>query len=124
MQLQIYLLQRRGTSHLALTPLEAMACGTPVIGANVGGIKYSVQDGKTGFLVLPPKNPFVLAEKIERLAMNNTALLAAMKNNAVKHVNKYFTWATVANSVHCLYEQMISEQTKPASKLVLFRSLT
>ena len=34
-----------------ITPLEAMASGTVVIGSNVGGIKYSVVDGQTGFLV-------------------------------------------------------------------------
>src|SRR5690606_16909161 len=44
-----------------ITPLEAMACGTPVIGSNVGGIKYSVADGKTGFLV-EPKKPAELAD--------------------------------------------------------------
>src|SRR5690606_2370994 len=32
-----------------ITPLEAMACGVPVIGANVGGIKYSIAHNKTGF---------------------------------------------------------------------------
>ena len=45
-----------------ITPLEAMACGTPVIGSNVGGIKYSVIDGKTGFLV-PPHDPVALLKK-------------------------------------------------------------
>lgn len=88
-----------------ITPLEAMACGTPVIGANVGGIKYSVADGKTGFLV-PPNNPEVLADKITRL-INDPALLQAMKNNAVKRVSALFTWAKVANSVTCLYENVI-----------------
>ena len=28
-----------------MTTIEAMACGTPVVGARVGGIKYSVLDG-------------------------------------------------------------------------------
>jgi D-inositol-3-phosphate glycosyltransferase len=102
-----------------ITPLEAMACGTPVIGANVGGIKYSVADGKTGFLV-PPKNPEALAEKIEQL-ISNKQLIAAMKKHAVKHVNKYFTWTNVANTVMNIYEKINASYQKhiPQSKLVL-----
>ena len=34
-----------------ITFLEAMACGTPVIGGNVGGIKELIKDGENGFLV-------------------------------------------------------------------------
>jgi len=104
-----------------ITPLEAMACGTPVIGSNVGGIKYSVKDGETGFLI-PPKDPFALAEKIENLVMNQ-ALLNTMKRNAVKRVNKYFTWASVADSVNCLYEQLMSKQTKHTGKIILLPEL-
>jgi D-inositol-3-phosphate glycosyltransferase len=91
-----------------ITPLEAMACGTPVIGANVGGIKYSVKDGKTGFLV-PPNDPQALAGKIEQL-FTDTKLLAAMKANAIKRVNKYFTWSKVAVSVNKLYESLLAER--------------
>ncbi len=89
-----------------ITPLEAMACGTPVIGSNVGGIKYSVVDEHTGFLV-PPKNPEALAEKIVRL-LTNDALCAAMQINAIKRVNKLFTWHKVAEEIHVLYNNILS----------------
>src|SRR5262245_46869110 len=49
-----------------ITPVEAMACGRPVVGAAVGGIKATVRDGETGFLV-PPKDPAALAERLARL---------------------------------------------------------
>jgi D-inositol-3-phosphate glycosyltransferase len=102
-----------------ITPLEAMACGTPVIGANVGGIKYSVDDGRTGFLV-PPKNPGELAKKIEWL-INDKQLVAAMKKNAVKHVTKFFTWTNVANMINNIYERVYATYHHQAalSKLVL-----
>src|SRR5699024_9529423 len=45
-----------------MTPVEAMACATPVIGSDTGGIRYSVRDGETGFLV-PPRDPDRLAER-------------------------------------------------------------
>ncbi len=89
-----------------ITPLEAMACGTPVIGANVGGIKYSVVDGETGALV-PPENPLALAEKIEELTQDR-ALLKQMGVKALKRVNTYFTWITVAQKVGNLYQKMIA----------------
>src|SRR5690606_10993182 len=46
-----------------ITPIEAMACRRPVIGSDTGGIKYTVVDGQTGFLV-PPKDPDALAKKL------------------------------------------------------------
>ncbi len=88
-----------------ITPLEAMACGTPVIGSNVGGIKYSVADGKTGFLV-PPNDPDALAEKISVL-FGDPALLQTMKENSIKRVNALFTWAKVANSMIGLYNEIL-----------------
>src|SRR5207248_795288 len=49
-----------------ITPVEAMACGTPVIGSNVGGIKFTVRDGETGYLI-PPNDPVALAERLAYL---------------------------------------------------------
>jgi D-inositol-3-phosphate glycosyltransferase len=92
-----------------ITPLEAMACGTPVIGANVGGIKYSVADGETGLLV-NPHDPEMLAEKISKV-IDHDELLSRMGENAIYRVNTYFTWAKVASKVVNLYNMLI-----PAAK--------
>lgn len=93
-----------------ITPLEAMACGTPVIGSNVGGIKYSVADGLTGFLV-PPHHPQALGEKIMDL-LNNETLYATLQKNAVRRVNRFFTWGKVADGVHHLYEKVLQASRK------------
>jgi D-inositol-3-phosphate glycosyltransferase len=87
-----------------ITPLEAMACGTPVIGANVGGIKYSVKDGETGVLVNPQK-PAELAGKITEL-LKQPGKLNWMSENAIERVNRYFTWANVAKQVSMVYRRM------------------
>ncbi|WP_346320094.1 glycosyltransferase [Chitinophaga sp. YIM B06452] len=89
-----------------ITPLEAMACGTPVIGSMVGGIKYSVLDGKTGALV-PPQDPEALAVKIHGL-LTDPALLQKMSEAAVKRVRAMFTWQHVAAKMSMVYEQVLA----------------
>lgn len=48
---------------------EALACGTPAVGSNIGGIPEWLRDGEWGFLV-PPRDSGVLAEKIIALLEN------------------------------------------------------
>ena len=47
------------------SPLEAMACGTPVIGSQVGGIAFTVADGETG--LVPPRDPEALCARLEEM---------------------------------------------------------
>ncbi len=89
-----------------ITPLEAMACGTPVIGSNVGGIKYSVEDGKTGALV-PPEDPDALAGKLFEL-LQDQHRLEKMRHNAIRRVQFHFTWAKVADRVRALYDRILT----------------
>ncbi|WP_221393235.1 glycosyltransferase [Dyadobacter sp. NIV53] len=88
-----------------ITPLEAMACGTPVIGSDVGGIKYSVKHQYTGFLV-PPHNPEALASAV-RKGIADPVNYQNLCKNALKRVNEMFTWDCVARQTHILYEQVI-----------------
>jgi phosphoheptose isomerase len=91
-----------------ITPLEAMACGTPVVGSNVGGIKFSVRDGETGYLV-PPRDPDALAERIAHL-YRHPKLLSVFARQAVRRVNDLFTWTRVAASVTDLYDGVLAER--------------
>jgi D-inositol-3-phosphate glycosyltransferase len=91
-----------------ITPVEAMACGTPVVGAGVGGIKFSVRDGETGYLV-PPRDPEALAERIAGLFAHPT-LLETLSRQAVRRANDLFTWDHVARSVATVYETVLAAE--------------
>ncbi|GAB3903136.1 glycosyltransferase family 1 protein [Larkinella knui] len=87
-----------------ITPLEAMACGTPVVGARVGGIQHTVIDGQTGLLV-PPKKPEALAEKIH-LLIQHPRLTNALRARALRRIHREFTWLNVAQQTAEMYEKM------------------
>jgi D-inositol-3-phosphate glycosyltransferase len=87
-----------------ITPLESMACGTPVIGANVGGIKYSVANGITGLLV-PPNDPQTLASTID-CCIDHPSLLEKMRRRGLRWVNEFFTWKYVAQRMDDVYRSV------------------
>ncbi len=89
-----------------ITPLEAMACGTPVIGANVGGVKFTVRDGETGYLV-PPNDPAALGERLAHL-YTRPKLLSVFRKQAIRRANDLFTWKRVTDAVAALYEEVLT----------------
>lgn len=95
-----------------ITPLEAMASGTPVIAANVGGLKYSVRDGVTGYLV-EPKNPCELAERLQRILGDYTGR-ERMSRRALEWVNAKFTWTRVADALLGVYERATDAAELPS----------
>lgn len=88
-----------------ITPLEAMACGTPVIGSAVGGIKTTVLDGETGFLV-PPNDPEALATRLGAI-LDHPHRRLELGQRAIRHVKENYTWRSVARSMRNMYEDMI-----------------
>jgi D-inositol-3-phosphate glycosyltransferase len=84
-----------------ITPLEAMACATPVIGSAVGGIKFSVIDNETGFLV-PPKAPEILAERLADI-YERPRLGKRLGRAAARRAKRFFTWHTVADALAVVY---------------------
>ena len=94
-----------------ITPVEAMACGRPVVGSDTGGIRYTIEDGKTGFLV-PPKDPDALADRLAMLA-NNPSLAEKMGLAGAQRAQKMFTWKDVGLQLSEIFETL-SDKNMPA----------
>lgn len=93
-----------------LTPLEAMACARPVIGAAVGGIRFTVQHGVTGWLV-PPRDPQALAVCL-RHVLSQPDLRLRMGRAARRRVLRAFTWPLTARRTLALYEALAAHQVE------------
>jgi starch synthase len=96
---------------LGIVNLEAMACGTAVVGSDVGGIPEVVMDAQTGLLV-PPGDHVLLAEAISSL-VSDPARAAAMGQLGRQHVAAEFSWASIAAQTAALYTELTRDATAP-----------
>jgi D-inositol-3-phosphate glycosyltransferase len=95
-----------------MVALEAMACGTPVIASRVGGLRFSVVHGYTGWHV-PVANPDALAAAIIKL-FKNDALRWQLSANSRK-VAQSFGWPAITCQIVTLYQQAIAgRQAQPS----------
>ncbi len=86
-----------------MVALEAMACGTPVIASEVGGLAFVVRNGVTGFHV-PERDPGAPAEKI-KLLLDDDALRLRLSRRAVCWAESY-GWSEIANQLLELFREV------------------
>jgi glycosyltransferase involved in cell wall biosynthesis len=96
-----------------IVPLEAMACGIPVVGSAVGGLLDSVAHRSMGLLV-PPRDPDAVAAAIGHL-LDNPSLRVHMGAEAAARVRQEFTWDLVARSTLDVYERLRARRNLPSS---------
>jgi glycosyltransferase involved in cell wall biosynthesis len=72
-----------------LVYIESMACGTPVIGTNIGGVPEVITDNYDGFLI-EPNNPSMLTQRMEKLLYDGATRKEFIKN-ALKTVRRKFS---------------------------------
>jgi glycosyltransferase involved in cell wall biosynthesis len=84
-----------------LTPLEAMACGVPVVATAVGGLTDTVVDGLTGDLVRP-RDPRALGGAIRRLLGDNMRRLA-YATAALDRARQCYSWKRCAAQLGGVY---------------------
>ena len=88
-----------------LVALEAGACGTPVVAADVGGLTTLIDDGQTGFLV-DSRDPARYAAAVAQI-LDSPGLAAAMADAAVIRSRRY-TWSTTCARLRRLYADLTS----------------
>ncbi|HYW53834.1 MAG TPA: glycosyltransferase [Dongiaceae bacterium] len=89
-----------------IVPLEAMACGVPVVVSSVGGLVDTVVDGLTGIHV-PPNEPRLLARALQALAENpgHRALLGRL---GTERVRARYSWSRIAAETLDVYRGLVT----------------
>ena len=87
-----------------MVALESMACGTPVVASEVGGLAYLVQDGKTGYTV-PAGDPEALAAKLRDIISDQDLRLRLGEQAAA--FAKGYDWHLIAEQIVDLYKDVI-----------------
>jgi D-inositol-3-phosphate glycosyltransferase len=88
-----------------MVALEAMACGTPVVASQVGGLAYLVQDGVTGYTV-PTSDVQALADRLEEL-LKNPRLRDRLGEQAAALAQE-FSWEIIAKRILNIYQEALS----------------
>jgi D-inositol-3-phosphate glycosyltransferase len=88
-----------------IVPLEAMACGVPVVASAVGGLVDTVVDGVTGTHV-PPRDPDRVARALSAL-LEDDSLRARLGAAGRERVTRRYTWDRVASSTLGVYHDLL-----------------
>jgi D-inositol-3-phosphate glycosyltransferase len=90
-----------------MVALEAMACGTPVVASQVGGLAFLVQDGITGYQV-PDGDPEALCARLSQL-VESPQLRQQMGENAAVYARDY-SWQKITPRIVELYQDVMWER--------------
>jgi D-inositol-3-phosphate glycosyltransferase len=92
-----------------IVPLEAMACGVPVVASAVGGLVDTVVDGVTGVHV-PPRRPRLLASAVAAL-LADPRQRATLGAAGARRARRRYGWDRIAASTQEVYAGLLSGQT-------------
>jgi glycosyltransferase involved in cell wall biosynthesis len=97
---------------LGLIPLEAMACGTPVVAVKEGGLRETVPHGVGGLLV--ERNEELFADALSYFLTNQDANCEWGKRARNEVVN-YWTWEKCCKKIEIILERVIKESVHKQS---------
>ncbi len=89
-----------------LVVLEGMACQVPVVASRKGGLRMTIDDGKTG-LLFEPRNAHDLRTKILQL-YQSPELVGTLVKNAYHKVRQHYSWKDTGQRIGFLYTDLIN----------------
>lgn len=89
-----------------IVPLEAMACGVPVVAAAVGGLQETIVHQRTG-LHVPPRDPEAIAGALAKL-LGDPALRVEMGKAGMRRARSRYSWERVAADTEKAYRAVIA----------------
>lgn len=90
-----------------LVAIEAMACGTPVVASDVGGLRFTVLPEETGLLV-SPKDTDAFASAMQRI-LSDELWARKLRRQACANVNQRFSWTGVGIQLSDLYRRLLAQ---------------
>lgn len=91
-----------------IVSLEAMSCGTPVIGVKEGGIRETIVDNVTGLLV--ERHPKAIAKGLEQL-ITNKEQRERLASNCRPYVEENWSWARSSEKLFQIFNEVVENSS-------------
>jgi glycosyltransferase involved in cell wall biosynthesis len=98
-----------------IVPLEAMACGVPVVASAVGGLIDTVVDGKTG-VHIPPRDPDAIAAALTEL-LPDVERRRAYGAAGSRRARARYSWGRIASATLHVYDELAAPTARTAGEL-------
>lgn len=99
-----------------IVPLEAMACGVPVVASAVGGLTDTVVDGVTG-LHVPPRRPDRVADAVN-LLLADADLRASLGAAGARRARSRYSWPRVAHATLGVYREVLASSARTSQAVM------
>jgi glycosyltransferase involved in cell wall biosynthesis len=106
---KVTLVPTKWNEPFGLVPVESMACGTPAVSYDRGGVSETIAEG-TGYLVKESEGIDGLTRRVGQICELSPDQYSTMCETARKHVEDHFSIAAMTDGYEAIYENVLSRQ--------------